>query len=370
MSDRLLVAASIEAGSNVANAVNTIKMAEGFSTLGFNVTIACRAAVSGRMPEEKLRDLYGVKERIRWVQLPQNIFGRALNAHGDFAAQLIPSLLKTRPDLVFSRSYIAPWLTTKLGIPTIAESHAHPDNATKPFMRFVRGTNSKSFLRLITISKILADHYAALGVPQTKIKVLPDAVDTSLFHPKTTTDASPFEGPGPHIVYTGHLYDYKGIPTVLETAKLCPDLQFHLVGGRDEDIQRHRKQALNLELKNVCFHGTKPHASMPIFARNADVLLLPPSATHPSAHWTSPVKLGEYLASGVPVVVSSIPALKVWLDDDVCWFFEPDNAQDLKRAILSALSDESASYRTRTGLTLADDWTYHKRAARILDGIS
>ena len=140
MTQVLLVAAAVEAGSNIANAVNTIKMAEGFSKTGFDVTIVCRASNTGPRPESELTELYGIKNRLNWVQLPKKRFGRVLNAHGHFAAQLIPSLTRLKPDLVFSRSYIAPYMTAKMSIPTIAESHAHPDNTTRQFLKFIRGT--------------------------------------------------------------------------------------------------------------------------------------------------------------------------------------------------------------------------------------
>lgn len=366
----LLVAAALEAGSHRANAINTIKMAEGFATQGYSVTLLCRAPASGPMKEKTLQKLYNLKHRIQWMQVSPKFLWKPLDPHWHFAIQGYHYTRKNRPDIVFARNYIFPWLTSKLGIPTITESHAHVDNTSRHFFRFINGTNAPEFRRLVTISQVLADYYQGIGVPEEKIMVQPDSVDTAMFRPVRESDQSPYQADAINIVYTGHLYDYKGIPTILESAKLCPRYTFHLVGGASKDIKRNEASISKAGLKNVRLHGIKNYSDVPHYTRHADVLLLPPSANHPSARWTSPVKLGEYLASGVPVVASSIPALTDWLDETECVFFTPDNPQSLTHAITKALDKSIAARLSLKGVKKAEEWTYSNRAKRILEGIS
>jgi glycosyltransferase involved in cell wall biosynthesis len=121
-------------------------------------------------------------------------------------------------------------------------------------------------------------------------------------------------------------------------------------------------------LANVVVHGSVPHRDVPAFLWHADVLLLPPSAKHPSAAWTSPVKLGEYLASGTPIVASDIPALRLWIDVSTCRWFKADDGGDLARAIEATLAQSPAdrSRQATTAAAKARQFSYARRAERLL----
>lgn len=365
---RIIVASAFEASSPLAHAINTVKMAQGFARLGHEVTIVCHCPPEGPAPSAKLSELYGLKEKdLRWIQLPNKVLSKPIGEHWRFATLALPAILHIRPQMVFSRNYVFPWVSSKLGIATVAESHAHIDNRTAPFLRLVKASQHHAFRLWVTISQRLADYYRSLGVPEEKLVVLPDAVDLSLFQRPEQLPPSPYTDSGPHIVYAGHLYDYKGIPTILEAATRLPQFRFHLVGGLPGDVARQKQKAQQLGVTNVTFHGLKSHSAMPAFFWYASVLLLPPSQHHPSAAWTSPVKLGEYLASGTPVVATSIPALRDWLTDKEVEYVSPDNAQALAKGIQRVLSDELRAQQLReAGLRLAQELSYERRAAAIL----
>ena len=112
---------------------------------------------------------YGLTEPIRWRHIPHTLLGRQVDQHWLFAMLSFPIALSFRPELVFSRNYIFPWVTSKWGIKTVAESHAHPDNRTAPFMRLVSAARKGAFQAWVTISHTLADHYHSLGVPKEKL---------------------------------------------------------------------------------------------------------------------------------------------------------------------------------------------------------
>jgi glycosyltransferase involved in cell wall biosynthesis len=232
----------------------------------------------------------------------------------------------------------------------------------------MKGTRRRAFRLLVTISTHLARDYQTLGVPSEKILVLPDAVDLNLFTRPTLLPDRPYAGNRPVVTYAGHLYDYKGIPTILQAAQLMPEVDFHLIGGLPDDLARYATTIQRDDLHNVFLHGICPHAEVPPFLWHADVLLLVPSAHHPSAAWTSPIKLGEYLASGTPVVATSIPALRDWLTDEEVHFVEPDEPQALADGIRAVLTDqEHARQRSQMGLEKSKSLSYPKRAGRILE---
>jgi glycosyltransferase involved in cell wall biosynthesis len=207
-------------------------------------------------------------------------------------------------------------------------------------------------------------------VSADKLIVLPDAVDVIQFGRPEELPSSPYQKPGPHVAYIGHLYDYKGIPTVLAAAALLPDIQFHLVGGLPEDIDRQEARIEEMGLQNVILHGLKPQVEVPPYLWHADVLLLPPSQYHPSAQWTSPLKLGEYLASGTPVVATDILALRDWVTEDEVEFVAPDDAEALAGGIQHLLADGTRRQSLRTaGFRKAEELSYERRAEAILERI-
>ena len=361
---RVAVLSEIVAGSMFAHAVNTVNMAQGFAQAGHDVTFITQR---GQHSLDELRTRYGLSAPFRWWQVRG--LARVLPFLPEawrYTAQALALLPLIRPQVIFTRAYLAPLWTARLGYPTIAETHAAVGYDSPAFAAFLRATRLPAFRALVTIAPDLADDYAARGVPREKIVILPSGVDVSRWRPPAQRPPSPYDGPGPHIVYSGHLYDYKGIPAVLDAARLLPEYRFHLVGGTDADVARQRQRAAEMGLSNLRLHGLKPQAELPPYLWHADALLLPPSAQHPSARWTSPVKLGEYLASERPIVATDIPALRHWLSEDEVRFCPPDDGAALAQAVRAILAQPPDPAKARAK---AESFSYANRAKALLSRV-
>jgi len=364
----ILVASAFQADSRFAHAINTLKMADGFARLGHQVTVVCRRPRAGRVSMTELRTDYGLSDELQVLQVRSRLLGLRLDEHRHFAFQVTRVARRLGVDFAYSRNYLAPAALSRMGIAVVAESHAHPENRSKHLAQMVNAlAEEEAFRKLVTIAPILKDNFVGLGVPEHKIMVLPDAVDLALFQrPAAFSRATP--GERPRVVYAGHLYDYKGIPTILDAAALMPECDFVLIGGKPEDLQRHGRVICERRLDNVELAGWLAHTQVPDRLWNADVLLLPPSAQHPSARWTSPVKLGEYLASGTPVVASRIPALEYWVDEEQVCFTLPDDGADLVAGIRRVLEDPGyAAALSRSAAAFAEGLSYQRRCRQILD---
>jgi glycosyltransferase involved in cell wall biosynthesis len=100
----------------------------------------------------------------------------------------------------------------------------------------------------------------------------------------------------------------------------------------------------------------------------ADVLVLPNSGRDElSAQYTSPMKLFEYMASGRPIVATDVPAIREVLPEDAGYYARPDDAADLSHAIMTALNDPSSGARAARARALVSEYTWEKRAARLLE---
>lgn len=303
---RVCVVGRFLAGSSFAHAINTVRIAHSFARLGQEVTIVCRRDPERDWDTAQLARHYGLEQPVRWV-LKRHPWGRGWRrGRGALGvAGLVGEWIIHRPDLVYARDFTAPGWACRLGIPVVLESHAHPEADAWPagFERAVGASHRAKFRTWITISTRLAERYRELGADPGKLLVLPGGVDLRQFarpdalpaspYPSTTRQpvapssiATPLGNSGRvagRVVYAGHLYDYKGIPTVLAAATALPDVSFELVGGWPQDVERHREAAKSRGINNVTFHGLLPQAQLPPYLWHADALLLPPSATHPSA---------------------------------------------------------------------------------------
>ncbi len=363
---KISFASSFLAGSQAAHAINTVKSAASYVDLGHDTHLITRRATSQSLLLEDLRHIYGVRTLPSWLMTP-----KWCRKHLLFGLAAAHRIKRLQPDLVIARDYASSVFASRLGFPTVMETHAHA-GATDRWLRWaLRDTCLPSFRAVITISETLRNYYIDLGAIPEKIIVLPTGVNIDAFSRPAVLPDSPFQETASEgrqqAVYVGHLYDWKGIPTIIEASRVAPLIDFHIIGGNDDDITRTKQQIKAKQLSNVYVHGRKDQSQLPPYLWHADVLLLPPSAHHPSAKWTSPVKLGEYLASGTPVVATEIPALKNWLKNDDVEFVAPDAPTDLVAGIKRVVENPTRAMKlSERGLIIAQQWAYSNRAKRII----
>ena len=125
----------------------------------------------------------------------------------------------------------------------------------------------------------------------------------------------------------------------------------------------------NLGLSNVAVLGWKPKAEVPKYLAAADVLILPNIATtRESTEFTSPLKLFEYMASGVPIVASDLPSLREILCEKNAFLTAPGDAQALADTIRRVLTDtQGAQARASRALTEAGRHTWEAHATSVAD---
>ena len=109
-----------------------------------------------------------------------------------------------------------------------------------------------------------------------------------------------------NLMFAGNIGAAQSIPTILEAAKLLQDrkeLRWHIVGDGSE-LDNAKKQAEDLGLDNVIFHGRKPLEEMPKYYAMADAMLLTLTAD-PFISMTLPGKAQTYMAVGKPIIAAA-----------------------------------------------------------------
>ncbi|MBI5045444.1 MAG: glycosyltransferase [Candidatus Niyogibacteria bacterium] len=257
-----------------------------------------------------------------------------------------------------------------LGKVVFYEIHDLPDRAS--FLHKLAWEGSRG---LVAISDGLRKGLMERGIDEKKIIVARDAVDVGKFDIRESQSecrkklALPLDKK--IILYSGHLYTWKGADVLLQAARAFPfikrsEILFVFVGGTDEDVARFRGSVAGLP--HILIAGHRPHQEIPFWLKAADILVMPNSAKEDiSRLYTSPMKLFEYMAAGRPIIVSDTPSLREVLNENNAWLVRPDDPDAIVNCILDILDDlNKADVRAKRAQAEAREYTWDKRVIHIL----
>jgi len=206
-------------------------------------------------------------------------------------------------------------------------------------------------LRRTMVVRILSESFIpgllALGVPESKMVLIYDWVDTDLIRPLPRDNAFAQEHKLLNqfvVLYAGNIGLSQGLEHVLTAAELLAkhsDIRFVFVGdgaGR-EGLTAKAKQR---KLTNVQFLPFQPRARLPEVLATADVSLVP--LKRGMGLGSLPSKSFSILASGRPLVVSVDENSDAWnlikrADAGLC--VPPENPESLAEAILTLKQNET-----------------------------
>jgi glycosyltransferase involved in cell wall biosynthesis len=263
------------------------------------------------------------------------------------------------------RDLILPSLS---GLPYFIEIHDFYESS----VRFVSRSLFRRAMGLIVTNTLkieqISRHY---GIPRERMIRQPNAVEASAFDiPQTQAQArAELNLPSDQklVLYAGHLFSWKGVHTLADSAQYLKDMHIVFVGGTESDrIEMERYVALQ-KLPRITFVPHQPPHKIPLYLRAADVLVLPNTAKEEASRIeTSPVKLFEYLAAGKPIVASDLPSIRDIVSEREVFFAHPDDPQDFARVIEHVLAHpEEAAARAAAGKTLAGTHSWEARAKKI-----
>jgi glycosyltransferase involved in cell wall biosynthesis len=260
-----------------------------------------------------------------------------------------------------------------LGKKTVFEDHEPPKSK-----RWVYKYLLKKIYKKVVVPYNLVKLYRQYGINDKSFIVAPNGVDLDEFNsvdpdrsvwsefPELTSD-------DPIVLYIGHFYQWKGIYTLIDSARYMSGVKIVMIGGTDDDQKKVREYVEDKDLKNVLIGGFKKHKEIIKFIKSADVLVLPNTGKEErSEKYTTPIKLFEYMASGVPIVASRLESFKQYLKDDInCLMFEPDDARDLARVVSRFFSDDGLRKRlSNQAFDDVQDYTWEERARKIINFVN
>jgi len=271
--------------------------------------------------------------------------------------------------IIYTRYPEIAWLSNLKGIKTVFEAHTWPESKIFLYKFLLRKVD-----KIVVLTQYMKEAFAKHNFSQAKILVSPDAVDLAEFDINISQDEARKKLGLPQdrqiVLYTGHLYKWKGVDTLIEASRLLDkNILIYIVGGIRQDVEAY--QAKYADYANVKFAGHKPHQEIPFWLKAADILVLPNSGQEKiSFLYTSPLKMFEYMASKRPMVASDLPSLREILNEQNCVFAQPDNKTSLAESIEKALADPELSGKiTANAYRDVQKYSWQKRAEKIFEFI-
>lgn len=206
------------------------------------------------------------------------------------------------------------------------------------------------------LAKLVQERY---GLQRT-IEVVPSS--TAL---PTAESSKDWDRSGLHIVYTGSLYEWKGVQDLIAAAAWLPGCKITVVGGEPERIRELGKAAPK-DGAEIQFTGHVSHAHATAQLGQACIAVLPNRQGSVSA-FTSPLKLFEYMAAGCAVVATDLPVFREILEDNEARWVAAGDPRSLADGIRT-LVDNPALARELGGLAAqkAKLYTWEARASRLI----
>ncbi|MEM6395426.1 MAG: glycosyltransferase [Bacteroidota bacterium] len=252
-------------------------------------------------------------------------------------------ILKQAHDAVYGRDSLVFAVCTWMGQEVFLDAHGPPRQKSGLYGLISHRLWSSDLLKGVTIvTEALRQNYESVGVPSKHIHLVRNASA-----PIRQVEAK-LKFDRPVIGYIGHLYPGRGIDIIFEAAKALPQYQFLIVGGNEKDIAYWKKQGLSNNIKMI---GFVPAGEVATYMRSCNLLLAPYQlevgvwgGKENSVRYMSPIKLFEYMSSGIPMVVSDLPAIREVLSDQEATFCPPDDAKAWEQAIAEHFDYPSAGH--------------------------
>ena len=210
--------------------------------------------------------------------------------------------------------------------------------------------------RIVAVSEELAVRWRSRG---RDVVVIENGCDVDpLRDVGLAVRAEDVQLPGPVVGFIGHLSDR--IDLALLEAVADDGHSLLLVGPMARGFETQRLAHL-LVRENVQWVGPKPYDQLPRYLRTMSVGIVP-YADSAFNRASSPLKTLEYLASGLPAVVTDLPAMRRLPDMAVRRASSPRAFADEVARVLTAAPDADAAARRRAVAAL---FSWDSRALRF-----
>ena len=250
---------------------------------------------------------YPVIPGLSWRFAPTLLFVFCLSSVNRIRTNFMFELIDAH--FMFPDGVAASRVAECLGVPCFVTARGSDINDSPNFLlpRWYIKSAFKRINRVIAVSERLKRKLVNLGAEESKIRVLPNGVDTEIFKADGQTNVSEtFDIKERYLLSVGSLRELKGHHLVIRALAENPKLREFTLVIAGEGEMRAKLESLIEELsmqERVKLIGDVPNARLPSLYAGAAVFILA------SSNEGCPNVVLEALACGTPVVASDVGAV-------------------------------------------------------------
>jgi glycosyltransferase involved in cell wall biosynthesis len=365
--------------SKDGQAVHIEELIQALRALGHEVRVVAPAAGDGGDMGAEVGWVRRLRERLPKAVYECLELGYSLLAY----LRLAKAARDFRPDAIYERYNLfllaGLLLKWRLRIPLLLEVNAPLADERARFgglglpwlARWAEGCAWRGADVVLPVTRVLAQHVAARGVPAARIAVIPNGINEEHFAAAPSPrDAKAALGWPDALVlgFTGFVRDWHGVDRVLRwlASPAAPAHARLLVVGDGPARPDLERLAADLAIaERVRFTGVVPREQVPAYVAAFDVALQP--AVVPYA---SPLKLFEYLALGKAIVAPRQPNIaEVLVDGSNALLFDVAVEGALEQALTRLCAEPALRERLAAGAAASiaqQGLTWRSNAQRVV----
>jgi glycosyltransferase involved in cell wall biosynthesis len=296
--------------------------------------------------------------------------------------RLVRAIKRHRPDCLYERYNLylpsGVWASRRFGLPMLLEVNAPLYEERKKYNgiaierlahwseRFAwRGAGY-----VLPVTAVLAKYVKHAGVPNSRIVVIPNAIDPARFsRVPTRAQAKAALGLDDRLIlgFVGFMRDWHGLERVIEMIAKHRETGCHLLLVGDGPARKSLEQrASSLGVADrVTFAGLVDRDNVARYIAAFDIALQPDVVPY-----ASPLKLFEYLALGRAIVAPATPnLLEVLVDGENAALFDPADSSQFFATVERLCVDGALRERLARGAeqTIArGGFTWQRNAERVV----
>jgi glycosyltransferase involved in cell wall biosynthesis len=161
----------------------------------------------------------------------------------------------------------------------------------------------------------------------------------------------------------------KGIKTMIDSLVDLPSTYFMVfVGGRHDEIVKYREYSSSRSVSERCvFFEIQSFDKVVEYEKIMDVLVIPYPDTPHFRQYGFPMKVYEYMASGVPIVYTKLELVEEVIAD--CAFgIQPSSPTELARAVKNVIENREESQKvSKRSLEKVSKFSWESKAGNIIN---
>lgn len=356
--------------SMAASSIHMMKMCEAYAKLGHDISLI---ASFNNATEEEILLAYGIKYKFKIVLFK---FSASKLGNITYAIKTSSYVKRKKTDIALGRSVTALSMLSALKCKISIDIHGPIWEFNKlDYLLFNRTLSSKYLNKVTVNSQALKDMYIEKGLYRAKdIVVAHNGSDVFYIDTNYSRLKVDFSKDRLNVGYFGSLYSGRGVDLIVKLAKNNDDMDFHLFGGSDVEVDEWKSKTLNV-LNNIYFHGHIPHGDVASYRSKCDILLAPYSSSSvnvaggggDSSKYMNPIKIVEYMSSGKAIITSNIPVLKEVLGTEGALFADPNKIEEWQNALFHLKSQNNRDkYGAIVIKKFEEGLTWEARAKKLL----